>query len=242
MKLAGADGLQYFRHNLLKTAEKLKLHKGNDYRSLLHLQEKITRGGNDFARWIIQRKRQSKFTIPDSLLYEYAKCLFLNGFTTNKLPRETNRYKFVLYAWLQNEWNEYGPIFEKTRFERPKEQTNIPKLSDNIHEIYDDVAMNVFNSKLSYIEATDIIAFAEQERGSIIKTVIFYKDSNRIFIVSTKVIKKKHKMVRSAYYSNEISKEALKNPFDHSITENWLDLSIFDDIESLQNSGNFDYN
>ena len=236
------DGLQCFRQSLLKTADKLKMHKGNDYKSLLHLQEKITKGGNNFSEWLAKQKKESKCSMPDSLLYEYAKCLYMHGMITNKLPRETNRYKFVLYAWIQNEWEQYGPILENTVFIRPRVQANIQISNEKIDGLYHEIAMNVYNSKLSYNEAADIIGASEMQRGNTIRTVIFYTDIDKIFIVSTQIIKKKHKIVRSSYYACEKKREIVKKPVNKSILEDWLDLNVFDEMEALQNGGIFELN
>ena len=236
------DGLNSFRVSLMKTADKLKMHKGNDYKSLLHLQEKITKGGNEFSEWLTQRKKESKCSMPDSLLYEYAKCLYTNGITTNKLPRETNRYKFVLYAWLQNEWQQYGPIFKNTVFIKPRGQTKIPLLSDNIDDIYLDISLKINSGKLNFNEAADIIAFAEMRLGNAIKAVVFYNDVNKIFIVSTQILKKKHKIVRTKYCAIENKTETSKKPTEKSGIDEWLDLNVFEEMEALQNGGIFELN
>ena len=206
--------LFYFRIQLDQTAAKLKKIKGNDFKSLVNLRDKIKMGGNDFANWVSSHKAQTGAQLPDSLIYEFIKALYMCGLTSQKPPRETNRYKFVLYAWIQNDWYEYGPIFANTKFIEPKLQSTQVPTVQSFEEIYSDVHQKLLANKIDLDTAADTLAFTEMKRLNTVKNVCYYEGTAKSLLLSTQVVNKKHKLINFDFASKETMEESKEDKKD----------------------------
>ena len=191
------DSLSSFQAQLHSTASKLRKLKGNDFQSLMKLKEKIVVGGNDFNIWVKLFQEKNGYALPDSLIYEFIKILYTSEITSLKPPRETNRYKFVLYAWIQNYWSIYGPIFTKAMFLKPHASTpsfSVPTVL-NYDGIYSEVHQKLLDHKINIHDAAEQIAVAESNRLNTVKAVCFYEGDPKSILLCTYVVKKKHKIL-----------------------------------------------
>ena len=198
-----------FYKKLNETAEKLKKHKGNDMNSLLQLKNRITRGGNDFNNWHDDFRSKFCYSLPDSLIYEYIMCLYSNHLVTNKPPRETNRYKYVLYAWIQNDWAEYGPLFNRTMFVIPQLTSANLTFHKSIDQVYQEVTEKLFKNTIDPNDAADQLAYIETIRA---------------IVITTQILKKKHKVINCQVYKKP---DFMTSAFDQK-DQNWGELTFLD--------------
>ena len=184
-----------------KKASKLSKIKGNDATSMLHLKKIIKNGGYEVYNWLKDFKSASHAALPDSLLSEYIKVLSQENIIPKKIPREIDRYKFILYAWIQNSWKEYGPVLTNTQFLKPtsyEDYDNEFICEKDTKKLIHKLSHRIYNGNLSLQDACNIIASIEQKKGTTITYVCFYSfpqnTRNCLLLTCLKKIKKKHKV------------------------------------------------
>ena len=192
-------GLKSFYAFIDKTVEKLKSHKGNDCNSMRRLKEKITNGGNDFQQWMKQYESNFTYNLSSSLICTFIKTLHRIGFIHIKPPRETDRYKPVLHAWIQNYWKLYSSIFENVHFIHPHAQVPIPSSLQTRDEVYQYVTEKLLRNEISYENAANLIWSVEKMRSKNVHCVAIINFESKLFLMVTEVNKKKHVVIESKY-------------------------------------------
>ena len=165
----------------------LSTNKSRDLNSFRKLKNSISSTGYKVRDWVLEFNNRNKFYLTDSFLAEYATQLYNAKFVPHKPPREIYKYKFILYAWIQNEWEYYSQYFNMATVVKPSNNLEL-----GFTQNYDiqDITGSIKEGLMDIGTAASIINHIEYNK---IKYILFFLSTDTNFIFATYLLNKKHK-------------------------------------------------